>query len=155
MLCCGVIHAGTKPNIEIVPPVRVKTPQTPTFCFAREFCTAEAKSPAPPVRAIACNVWAMASFGSYAGSSMAFGLCTCSSVTDMTWPYGGYRLLSAIQLGSKQASASIQQYSLMLYSYFVTMSFKVSYIRYAHYSVPCTETNFASTLSQICIELAK
>lgn len=86
MLC--VTHAGTKPNIEIVLPVRVKTPQTPTFCFAREFCTAEAKSPAPPARAIACNVWAMASFGSYAGSSMTFGLYTCSSVNDITWPSG-------------------------------------------------------------------
>lgn len=87
-----------------MPPVRVKTPQTPTFFFAREFCTAEAKSPAPPVRAIACNVWAMASFGSYAGSSMAFGLCTCSSVTDMTWPGGDswlLRLIRAIQVGSR------------------------------------------------------
>lgn len=85
----------------------MKTPQTPTFCFAREFCTAEAKSPAPPVRAIACSVWAMASFGSYAGSSMASGLRTCSSVKDMTWPGGDYwllRLIYAIQVGSKQAS---------------------------------------------------
>lgn len=61
----------------------MKTPQTPTFCFAREFCTADARSPAPPVRAIACNVWAMASFGSYARSS-AGGLYTCPSVKGMT-----------------------------------------------------------------------
>lgn len=73
-----------------MPPVRVKTPQTPTFCFAREFCTAEARSPAPPVRAIACSVWAMASFGSYARSSLAVGLYTCSSLKGMTQPGGDY-----------------------------------------------------------------
>lgn len=106
-----------------MPPVRVKTPQTPTFCFAREFCTAEARSPAPPVRAIACSVWAMASFGSYARSSLAVGLYTCSSVKGMTQPGGGYwdllllGLIRAIYVGvSRPAEGDSQLSSTISFS---------------------------------------
>lgn len=51
------------PNMPMVPPVRVSTPQGPTFCLVSVFCTAEASRPTPPVRAVIFMVDAIASLG--------------------------------------------------------------------------------------------
>ena len=47
----------------IVPPVRVRTPNGPTFRFWSVFWTAEAKKPTPPVIRVVWIAAPMASFG--------------------------------------------------------------------------------------------
>lgn len=59
------------PKTAIVPPVLVKIPIAPTFCFVRVFCTPETRAPATVVTIVALTVRATASLGTYRRSSEA------------------------------------------------------------------------------------
>lgn len=58
------------PKIAMVPPDLVTTPHGPTFLFSNVFCTAEAKTPTPPVNNVVLVAEAIASLGRKTFSSV-------------------------------------------------------------------------------------
>lgn len=58
------------PKVATVPPVLVKTPQAPTFCFVKVFCMADTNAPPVPVVSVALMVLPTASRGWYESSSV-------------------------------------------------------------------------------------
>ena len=62
------LHNST-PNVAIIPPPRVNTPQAPMFSFVREVRIAETARPAVPMTNVDSIARPMASFGLYVASS--------------------------------------------------------------------------------------
>ena len=57
------------PNVTVVPPNFVSTPQAVVFCFVRAFCTDEKNSPTPPITAVVRIALLTASLKTYGAAS--------------------------------------------------------------------------------------
>lgn len=96
MAPCKGISDGV-PKRAIVPPVLVKTPHGPMFCFCRVFWTADAKRPAVPVTRVMFTAVPIASWGRYGTASSVDDIVAASGARTQTRDVEVVRVVSCGQ----------------------------------------------------------